>query len=252
MPKTHYYLLDELRGLAIIFMVVYHAFFSLDEVFGSAAGQMLHKAMRPVQPFIAGTFILICGICCRFSHSNALRGLRIAGAAALVTLVTWLLSFFGMDLVITFGVLHLLAAAVLLFALLRRPLDKLPQRLVFLVFAALFLASIFPFYVGQPGFAVGSRTLHFPQTESFPLYALGFPSTVFDSSDYVPLIPWLFLFLAGTALGAYGEKGRFPAFFAKSRIPPLQWLGRRSLLMYLLHQPVLFGLFSVIFWVTGR
>ena len=224
--------LDELRGLAIILMVVYHAFYSLGYVFGSRAGRALFAAMEPVQPFIAGTFILLCGLCCRFSRSNLKRGLKLAGAAALVTLATLAMTLFGVDEVIYWGVLHCLACAVLLFALIQKPLGKIPALPQMIIFAALFFAWRF--------------VPPLPRTGFFPLYALGFPSATLISSDYFPLIPWLFLFLAGTAIGLYGKQGRFPAWMEPSRVPPLAWLGRHSLLIYLLHQPVLVGLFSLL------
>ena len=227
-----YILLDELRGVAIVLMVVYHAFFSLGYVFGSGTGRRLFDFMGPVQPFIAGTFILLCGVCCRFSRSNLRRGLKLAGAAALVTLATLAMTLFGVDEVIWFGVLHFLACAVLLFALMQRLLDKVSPVVQIIAFAALFLA----FTVWRP----------FPRTDFFPLYALGFPSAALRSADYFPLIPWLFLFLAGTAIGNYGKQGRFPGWMEKSRVPALAWLGRHSLLIYLLHQPVLFGVFMVL------
>ncbi len=248
--RPRYYLLDELRGIAIILMVIFHAFVLLADVFYTETGRALYFGMRPVQPFIAGTFILICGICCRFSRSNGKRGLRLLGAALLVTLATWATTLFGLDMVITFGVLHFLAVAVLLFTLLDRPLERLPL-LQIIVFTALFVASVGPYYAQRPGFGAGDRALHFPETALFPLYVLGFPSGSLYSADYFPLIPWLFLFFAGTALGIYGRAGRFPAWFAKSRIPPLQWLGRHSLLIYLLHQPVLMGLMALVFAIKN-
>jgi uncharacterized membrane protein len=235
-----YALLDELRGLAIVLMVVYHAFYSLGYVFGSQTGRALFAAVGPVQPFIAGTFIVLCGICSRLSRSNLRRGLKLAGAAALVTLATLAMTLFGVDEVILFGVLHFLACAVLLFSLAQKAigavlLQKLPGAIPpwvqLPVFAALFLVW---------------RLVRPPLTGFFPLYVLGFPSTAFSSADYFPIFPWLFLFLAGTALGIYAKQGRLPAWCVKSRVPPLAWLGRHSLLIYLLHQPVLVGVFSLL------
>jgi len=133
--------------------------------------------------------------------------------------------------VIWFGVLHFLACAVLLFTPLQkwRLLDKIPPAAQLIAFAALFV--LFTYW--RP----------FPKTDFFLLYALGFPSSSINSADYFPLIPWLFLFLAGTALGLYAKQGRFPSWCVKSRVPTLAWLGRHSLPIYLLHQPVLLGLF---------
>ena len=233
-----YALLDELRGAAIILMVVYHAFYLLGYVLGSRAGRALFGYAMSVQPFIAGTFILLCGLCCRFSRSNLKRGLRTAGAAAAVTLATLAMTLFGVDEVIWFGVLHFLACAMLLFALIEKLPGKLPPLPQVIIFTALFL--VFSFW--RP----------FPRTDFFPLYALGFRSYTLRSADYFPLIPWLFLFLAGTAIGVYGKRGRFPEWVVKSRMPALAWLGRHSLLIYLLHQPALFGVFGLAEYLLRR
>jgi len=249
--RPRYVLLDELRGLAVIAMVVYHALFLLADVFGSPAGRALLYRAMPVQPFIAGTFILICGICCRLSHSNLKRGLRLLGLALLLTLSTYLLTFFGINEVILFGVLHFLAVAVLLFCLLEKPLAKVPPLPQILLFAALFLATAHPLYNGPSGIGFGPWFLPFPRTDLLPLFFLGFPSRALGSADYIPLIPWLFLFLAGTAIGTYARQGRFPAFFTKPRCAPLRWTGRHALVIYLLHQPVMFVLVTIYQWIFG-
>jgi len=230
-----YALLDELRGVAIILMVIYHAFYLLGYVFGSGAGRRLFDFMGPVQPFIAGTFILLCGVCCRFSRSNLKRGLKLAGAAALVTLATLAMTLFGVNEVIWFGVLHFLACAVLLFALTQKLPGRIPPLPQLIIFTTLFFVLDF----WRP----------FPRTNFFPLYALGFPSSTLSSADYFPLVPWLFLFLAGTAIGIYGKQERFPRWMETSRVPALGWLGKHSLLIYLLHQPALFGVFMILQWI---
>jgi len=252
LKPPRYALLDELRGVAIVLMVVYHAFYSLGYVFGSGTGRGLFAGMGPVQPFIAGTFIFLCGVCCRFSRSNLKRGMKLAGAAAVVTLATLAMTLFGVDEVIWFGVLHFLACAVMLFAMAQKAIGaKMAQKAIGAmsfqklsckinipawVQAVILMALFFVFTWWRP----------FPRTDFFILYALGFPSSTISSADYFPLIPWMFLFFAGTVVGTYGKQGRFPGWMEKSRIPPLAWLGRHSLLIYLLHQPVLFGVFYLL------
>ncbi|MDR3314574.1 MAG: DUF1624 domain-containing protein [Oscillospiraceae bacterium] len=239
-PRRRWLLLDALRGVAVVAMVVYHTFYTLAELFGSPFGRRVFAALAPVQPLIAGTFILLCGVCCRFSRSNAKRGLLLLGAALLVTLATAGLQMLGYDEVITFGVLHLLALAVLLFVPLQKPLGSRPPLPQLLLFAALFCAT--DFIAQQGGLRLGGIAFQLPNTDFFPLYVLGLPSRTLQSADYFPLLPWLFLFLTGTAIGIYGQQGRFPAWCAKSRAKPLQWIGRHALVIYLAHQPVIFGL----------
>ncbi len=77
---------------------------------------------------------------------------------------------------------------------------------------------------------------------------LGFPAPDFYSTDYFPMLPWFFLFLTGyllhrlcTVRGLMGA-----AFLRKSHLPPAAFIGRCSLLIYLLHQPVLYGITMLI------
>ena len=234
--KKRYHLLDELRGLAVVAMVVFHALFLLSEVFGYAAARGLLLAIWPLQPFIAGTFILVCGICCRLSRSNLRRGLRIGGFALALTLGTVLIRLIGIDQVILFGVLHFLAAAILLFCLAAKVLENIPPWAQLIVFAALFFVARF--------------FLTLPATESLALFIVGFPSAVWHSADYFPLVPWLFLFLAGTAIGVWAKQGRFPAWFERPRAAPLRWAGRHAIWIYLAHQPVMYAGVMAWQWLT--
>ena len=77
---------------------------------------------------------------------------------------------------------------------------------------------------------------------------LGLKDKDFYSSDYFPLFPWLFLFLVGFylfhLLQRKGQQKRAGKEFR--RIPVLSFLGRHSLLIYMLHQPVLYGVAMVV------
>jgi len=216
-------------------MVIFHALFLLGVVFGYTTAQRGLWLALPAQPFIAGTFILVCGICCRLSRSNLKRGLRIGLFAIGLTLGTLLITLIGIDQVILFGVLHFLAVTILLFCLLRNLLDKIPPLVQLSVFTALFFITWF---------------VSLPSTNSLALFILGFQSTVWFSADYFPLIPWLFLFLAGTSIGIWAEQGHFPVWFEKPRCAPLRWAGRHAIWIYLAHQPVLYAGVMLWQWLT--
>ena len=98
---------------------------------------------------------------------------------------------------------------------------------------------------GFLGFA-GVPVLHLPQSwyASTLTTALGFPYPGFVSSDYFSLPPWLLLFWTGYHL--YRLRPETPAL-PDIRLPGLMAMGRHSLVIYLLHQPVIYGLLALIF-----
>ena len=77
---------------------------------------------------------------------------------------------------------------------------------------------------------------------------LGFPQPGFFSTDYFSVLPWIFLFLTGFFLQRFlSERNLNEKLFAKGNVPVLNWIGRHSLIVYLLHQPILYGLGMLIF-----
>lgn len=91
----------------------------------------------------------------------------------------------------------------------------------------------------------GSLTLvRLPQSlyELGFLFPLGIHPRFFSSADYYPLLPWIFIFGLGCFLGGYFYNGEAPDFCYRPHCPPLARVGRHALLIYLLHQPVAYGI----------
>ena len=88
------------------------------------------------------------------------------------------------------------------------------------------------------------------RTQAFPFWLLtplGFAPYGFTSSDYFPLLPNFGYFLLGTVVGKKAYAGRKSLFPRET--PPLglfRWMGRHSLMIYLLHQPVLAAIVAAI------
>ena len=78
------------------------------------------------------------------------------------------------------------------------------------------------------------------------LFFAGFPSKSFHSSDYFPLLPWIFIFLLGFFLWEQIKSSGADKFFVRG-IPVLDLIGKYSLIIYLIHQPVLMGICQLIF-----
>lgn len=232
--------MDEVRGFDIILMVLFHGFYTIGYLFDLAWGRALFLFFQPVEAFFAGIFIFICGISCRLSHSNWKRGGLLLLIAAGISVVLWL---FMREEMIWFGILHFLAAAILLFALFRPLLDRVPPLAGLLVCALLFLITWW-----VPGYRDGvfgiPGVLSFPVpdalTEILWLYPLGL--SYLPSSDYFPILPWIFCFLGGSFVGVWAVQGRFPAFMYRRRVPFFSWIGKHTLIIYILHQPVIYGI----------
>lgn len=242
LQKKRIDILDAVRGIAIIAMVFYHALYDINDIFGCHIA--LFDMLSVLEPPFAGAFILLTGISSRFSHSNLKRGARILGVGVLLTAATY---FFIRDQTIWFGILHFMGCAILLFALLRPALDKIPRWAAYPLWTILFIITYtMPVtrFVGIPhlfGFSLPARL-----TAVKGLFALGIPAADFASSDYFPMIPWFFLFLLGTLLGEPIREHKMPERFYTQRVPFLAFAGRHTLLIYIAHQPIIYGILWLI------
>lgn len=177
-------------------------------------------------------------------HHPYKRGALVFGAGALVTAVT---VFFMPEDVVLFGVLTLLGSAMGITALLEKALRKIPPAVGAVVSAALF-GLTYHAQLGYLGFGDGWVLLpRFLYQNLFTAY-LGFYPEGFFSTDYFPLVPWLFLFWSGFFLYHLIGRERMEPL-RRSICPTLGWLGRHSLVVYLLHQPVLYGVLNSVFYL---
>ena len=240
--------LDSARGLAVLLMVAYHAAFSLVNIFGVEIPLFHSAAVEKVAvPVFGGSFILISGICTRFSHNPLRRGLMVFSLGLLMTAATALAV---PQFIIRFGILHIMGLAMVLFSFLHPALDKLPPKPAAIILGLLFLATFHlpRNYLGWPGLlAVKLPAITVPW-----LYPLGLVAPGFYSSDYYPLMPWLFLFLLGSMLGVGVKARKGPQALYRLRLPWLEAVGRRSLWIYVLHQPVIVGVIWLFRFCAGR
>ena len=105
--------IDELRGALILLVLIYHLLYDITLFFPAAAPRLwlLGDAIRPLRAVVPGLFILLCGMCTHLSRNNMRRGLWCALFAGVIRLVSGIVS---PACPIRFGILHFLAAAVLL------------------------------------------------------------------------------------------------------------------------------------------
>ena len=233
MEKIRYHLLDHFRGLCIIGVVIYHIIYDLSEIFGGNYDFMYGVAMECFRIGMVTLLIILSGISCSFSRSNLKRGIKTLLCALLITVVTAII--LPQELIV-FGILHFFACAMLLYALIGRFLAKIPT---WIGVGGCMLLYFFTVNIGQ----ISADLPH-----SFLLYAVGFP-TGFHSADYYPLLPWLFLFLAGCFLGKLFVTQKVPLIFTANPYPFLSYIGKNTLIIYLLHQPIVYGILCLWFSV---
>ena len=238
-PAGRYALLDELRGLDLISMMLFHVCWDLVFLFDMNMGWYAGTPGRLWQQSICWVFILLSGFCVPLGRHTLRRGVIVFAAGALVTAVT--LVFMPEGRVI-FGVLTFLGAAMLLTGVLEPVLKRTPP-LVGLAASAVLFVLCSPVSSGRVG--IGSWQVLLPQSLYVNYFTafLGFYPFWFYSADYYALLPWLFLFWAGYYLHKAVGRRRME-LLRRPVCPPLGWMGRHSLLLYMLHQPVIYGVLS--------
>ncbi len=237
-PRLHR--LDTLRGFLMVNMIAYHGMWDLVYLFSVRANWYSGTPKYLWQQCICWTFILLSGFCWTMSRDHLRRGALVFGGGVLIWLVTNILM---PENRILFGILTCIGSCVLLMIPLEKLLGKIPALVGLMLSFGLFLLlrDCPRGNLGFEGLVVAPlpRWLYRNDLTAY----LGFPGPDFFSTDYFSLIPWLFLFITGYFLNrVLTEKGLTARLFAGAPVPVLGWIGRNSLLVYLLHQPVLYGL----------
>lgn len=230
-------LLDALRGLTVIQMVLFHAMWDLVYIFSVHAPWYHGVGAFIWQQTICCTFIALSGFCAAMGRHTVRRGAVVFALGAAVSLVTIL--FMPEDRVV-FGVLTLIGSCMLLAGLAKPVLQKIPAAVGLPVSFTLF-ALLRPVNEGGLGIFF-KRFLDLPDWlyHDYVTAYFGFPQPGFYSTDYFSLFPWLFLFLTGFFL--YQLCGQRILSIKWKGIAPLNVIGRHALEIYVVHQPVIYGI----------
>ena len=229
MIKERLWEIDLARGLAIIKMVIFNYSFALFYL-----GIYTFKEGLSFQGWAAAVFIFLAGLSLTISYSRIkdrkpreifkkffLRGVRVFGYGILITVITFILF---PNVFIIFGVLHFIGVSIIIgqFFLKYRKLN------LFLGLSIIIL-----------GFYLQNFTFDFPW-----LLWLGFVPKNFSTFDYFPILPWFGITLLGIFSGNILYKNGKRSFKIKDLSNNvitkfLGFLGRNSLAIYLIHQPLL-------------
>ncbi len=198
-----------------------------------------------IHPLMLIGFFSIAGVSQSFSKNNLARAKKIGGIAILLTVVTALVSYLsGEELYIIWQILHSLAFCILLTYFIQKYLrDQKKQFFVYLGLSVLFLFILPEIYRHYDLSHRGSPLL-------LP-FGIGYlRPEVPDMLDYIPVIPLGGFFFIGVFLGQilYPE-GKVRKEFCTGNIwRPLRFLGKYSLYVYAIHQPI----FIFVIWILGR
>lgn len=236
--KKRIWELDALRGLFILIMIGFHLWYDLVYLFGvvKLSTPESQAVFRFLGLWAGAPFLFISGLCVTFSSRPVKRGLLVIGCGMVITVVTvgmYLLNFTDKSIIIYFGVLQCLGVCMLLWPVFR----KLPAPVLLVLGVALSAVGLY---------------LKFNVRVAFPwLIPLGFVTRSFASSDYFPLLPNFGYFLVGAFLGKTFYPNRVTCFPKVNPLNPIirffSFWGKHSLLIYMLHQPVLAALVGL--WV---
>jgi uncharacterized membrane protein len=230
-PRGRIDLIDVLRGVAILAMIIFHGAWDLSQAELISTDISTHQGWQLFARTIAASFLTLVGVSLVLGHGQAagLGGFRraafvrrwmlVAGAAMLVSLGTW---FAMPDAWIFFGILHNIALSSLL--------------------AVAFLALPWPL-IGAAAMLVLALPFALRSSLFDPPWAIwtGLAKRVPDSVDFVPLFPWFGCVLLGIVLARLGG-GWLAGLGWQATAAPARWLkraGQHSLLIYLVHQPIL-------------
>jgi uncharacterized membrane protein len=230
--------IDLMRGLAVIMMVLYHILFDI-YFFNIYPVDVSTGFWKLFAMITASLFLLLVGISFTISAAKAevtlnrrnffmkyvKRGIAILLIAVLITIVTWW--YLGEGYII-FGILHLIGISIIIAPFFfHHKAISLYGGMLFIVTGVLLQSVRGPFI----------------------LLPLGVHPVSFYSVDYTPIFPWFGLVLIGIFLGEFlypgGKRGfRLPEFSNYLKLPKLPgtalaFLGRHSLAIYILHQPVI-------------
>ena len=213
------YLLDNIRGLAFLFMIIHHIFYFYD-VSNNYSTKLSQNPLVNMSGHIArNMFILLAGYSTymaykKYTEKNKSplverlkRSIEILGHAMIITFVTYILY---PDIFIRFGILHFIALGTIISTILA------PYKIVSII--VLVLCTL----------------LKYPSVNSFIDTITGATSQ-FNAMDWFPLKSALPILLGGLIIGQHLDINKLNGGIFKNKIPFISYLGENSLNLYTIH-----------------
>ena len=242
--RVRYHLLDGLRGIVLISMIAYHFSWNMVYMYGAKWSWYRSTGAYIWQQSICWTFIILSGFCWSMGKQPLKRGLMVFGGGLLVTAVT--IAVMPQNRVV-FGVLTCIGSCMLLLIPFDKILRKIPAEAGVVLSFGLFVLTrnVNRGWLGFESWKLA--TLPGEWYRNLLTAYIGMPPWNFYSTDYFSLVPWFFLFVTGYYLYAVCKKYELLRWSGlQTRVPVVDFLGKRSLLVYLLHQPVIYLLQEIL------
>lgn len=234
MKNNRFWEIDFLRGIAILMMIVFHFAYDLNylNIYNFDIDSSNWTVFRVL---IVSIFFLLVGISLTLSKSKdrnlthfVKRGIKIFFWGMIITFFTYL---FIKEGYVRFGVLHFIGISIIL------AYPFLKFKYLNLIFALPVI--IFGFYISKFSFNFGW------------LLWLGFKPVGFYTVDYFPILPFFGAILLGIFLGKILYKNgkrsfKIKDFSSNTIIKSIDFMGAKSLLIYLIHQPLLLGILHLL------
>ena len=215
-----YNLIDFIRGLAFLCMLIHHIYYFNPNSFG------VPGYVENIGVIARSLFLILVGVSFNISNNKTIctkRNLELFLGCAFVTILTML--FLPSDNVVFFGVLHFILVATILI----KPISND----IYLVIAVGFISYILSIKV---------KTLE-ATNDIFGLI-LGRYTISRMPLDIFPIFKWLPYVCLGVIIGSYHEM--FSKELSASVCEPIEFIGRNSLYIYMLH------LIPCIIWTSEK
>jgi len=248
--RQRFWEIDMLRGVAIVMMVIFHLLWDLWS-FRIMPDLVLYAGFwKYFQRTTAISFLILVGVSLTVSYRRERekaggaqsawekflrRGLRIFGIGLCFTIFGMVSGYANVDIgYVDIGILHLIGIAIMVIY----PL--LGYRWINLILWVLFVI-------------VGGFVQRIELSHNWLVY-FGLHTSNYYPLDYFPIFPWLGVVLLGVFLGNtfYGKHGRMILLPDWGELPPvrlLRFLGRHSLIIYVIHQPLMIAILYLLGYV---
>lgn len=221
--------IDIMRTFAMLLMVAYHILYDLNN-FAGLEISYYKPPLNIIGKLSALIFIFLSGVSSGLGSKPFRRGIVVFAYGMLVTLITFVLF---KERFVVFGILHLLGACMML----SHPMRKAPSWILIIL---IIVSAAAGWYFNKLA------------VQTWALLPIGIKYKGFTSVDYYPLFPYISVFMVGVIYYRIFYKERKSIFNLKPKNDIIERLSKNSLVIYLLHQPIILGIIYAVAFIIRQ